>query len=232
VITLLTQNKPNLMSILSAFVDYTFHITDSFWLGQPILSDTSIHDIVAQSKIISTDLLAQVMLIMPAGMVLHFNVICPYGESAVEHVSHITSHLQNPGRLLVGKCTGRTKSDIYEQPEIICVYSGVPEELKYCNCGSDPIALRTGSVIFSLSPVHKVYAAQRQDTHSNIDVETNPMEEASQDTQLGILEIKSGMNLLDVKIGSSTLGRMIGAFEIWEMQDMEESDSEGEWARL
>jgi hypothetical protein len=224
VTTLLTCNKPNLVSILSAFVDYTFHITDHFWLEQPILSETSIHKVVTQSNIISTDLLAHMMLIMPASMVLQFNVICLHGESAAQRVSHITSHLHNPGRLLVGKCASRTGSDIVEQADIICVYTGVPEEHKYCNGGFDPIALRTGSVIFSLSPVHKVYAAQRQDNRRDIDGEIDLME-ASQDAQLGILEIKAGMNLLDVELGSSTLERMIGAFEIWEMQDMEDSDS-------
>lgn len=52
--------------------------------------------------------------------------------------------------------------------------------------------------------------------HPNIDVEINPME-ASQDVQLGIVEVQDGANLLDVEIGSSTLGRMIAGFEIWEM---------------
>jgi hypothetical protein len=212
------------MSVLSAFVDYTFQITDYFWVQQPNLPETSIHQDVTQSSIISTDQVAQMMLVMPASMILQFNAIRLRGESAVEHVSQIECHLQNPGRLLVGKCTGRTKSDIDEQPGIICVYTGVPEDYKYCNRGNNPIALRTGSVIFSVFPIHKVYAAQRQDMHQIMDVETGSAD-TSQDTQLGIMEIKAGMNLLDVAIGSSTLGRMIGAFEIWEMQDMEESDS-------
>lgn len=212
------------MGLLSAFIDYTFQITDFFWLEHAISPETSVHQVVSQSNIISTDQLGQMMLIMPAGMVLRLKAICLHGEFGAIHVSHITSHLQNPGRLLVGRCVGRTRSGTDEQPEIICVHTGVPEEYNYRRWAHDPIALRTGPVIFSLSPTQKVYAAQRQDTLPNTDDEIDPMD-ALQDVQLGIAEIKDGVNLLDVEIGSSTLGRMIGAFEIWEIQDMEDSDS-------
>lgn len=81
---------------------------------------------------------------------------------------------------------------------------------------SSPVAPRTGSMVFSLTPTHKMYAAQKQEIHLNIDVKLDP-NEVSQHAQSGIMEIPDGKSLLEVEIESMSLERMIGAFELWKM---------------
>jgi hypothetical protein len=71
-------------------------------------------------------------------------------------------------------------------------------------------------MVFSLTPTHKMYAAQKQEIHLNINVKLDP-NEASQDTQSGIMEIPDGKSLLEVEIESMLPEHMIGAFELWTM---------------
>jgi hypothetical protein len=124
-----------------------------------------------------------------------------------ENANQITSHLQAPGRLLVGQCSN-------DASRMICAYTGVPD--RYRGYIHDPVASRTGSVVFSLAPTHKVFAAQKQEVRLNISVEVDP-DEVSQDEELGIRDIQDRSGLLEVEIGDSTLERAIREFEIWTM---------------
>jgi hypothetical protein len=145
------------------------------------------------------------------GLVLHFNTIIYRGESVAEHASQIAGHLQTPGRLLVGRCLdGASAHDL----QIICAYTGFPDMYDGYLCS--PVALRSGSMVFSLTPTHKMYAAQKQKLRLNIGVKADP-NEVSQDAQSGIMEIPEGQSLLEVEIRSMSLERLIGAFEIWSM---------------
>jgi len=148
---------------------------------------------------------------IPVGLLLHFNNIVHRGESVAEHASEIASHLQTPGRLLIGRCLEGAGA---HDPQIMYAYIGFLD--MYDSYHPSPPTPRTGSMVFSLTPTHKMYAAQKQEIHLNMEVKLDP-NEVSQDTKSGIMEIPDGKNLLEVEIESMSLGRMIGAFELWMM---------------
>jgi hypothetical protein len=174
-------------------------------------SQNEFRGIVSQSNIISADQLSQLLLVIPVGLVLHFNNIIYRGETVAEHASQIASHLQTPGRLLIGRCLDGASA---HDPQIICAYTGFPDT--YDGYLSSPVAPRSGSMVFSLAPTHEMYAAQKQEIQFNIGVKADP-NEVSQDAQAGIMEIPDGKCLLEVEIGSLSLERLIGAFELWTM---------------
>ncbi|KAH4236902.1 hypothetical protein HBH69_094720 [Parastagonospora nodorum] len=204
---------PNLIAILSAFIERSFQITNFFWLQAETLpkSLNEFRGIVSQSNIISADQLSQLLLVIPVGLVLHFNNITYRGEFVAEHASQIASHLQTPGRLLIGRCLDGASA---HDPQIICAYTGFPD--MYDGYLSSTVAPRSGSMVFSLTPTHEMYAAEKQEIQLNIGVKADP-NEVSQDEQAGIMEIPDGKCLLEVEIGSLSLERLIGAFELWTM---------------
>jgi hypothetical protein len=150
-----------------------------------------IHEVVQQSKILSTDELAQLLLILPSGLTLQFKGIQLQEVNANDHANEVESMLQAPGRLLVSRYSNRAASI---GSQIICLYTGVPEALRIHLL--DRRALPDGLVGFSLSPVHSVF----EKTYMHL-----------------AMHITGGRGFYNMMAKSFGVGGEIEAFEIWTM---------------
>ncbi|KAF2637763.1 hypothetical protein P280DRAFT_96169 [Massarina eburnea CBS 473.64] len=191
----LIGSMPNLLPLLSGYIERTFEITDLVWVDAALAEHMHINKFLADSRTVSPGYLAQLLLIIPGGLPLCFKDILFQGVPREIHINTIATQLRDPGRALFIQGQSHSQSQDAEESHCICVYTGTPKHFKaYLD---SPGIWSDACIVFSISPIHRVYYPTKQ-RDGFLASGRSREEESSHSPCVGYLDIKNtpdGFNL-------------------------------------
>lgn len=148
-------------------------------------------------------------------LALQFDGVSFRCKDTTEQIRQIARLLEYPAELLVIEGSNRKLLDIHEDSIILCVYMGVlPHVYESLD---DTIIAPKGCVVFSLSPIQKVYhSSEGAESKIKLGISANADELRISAGPLKI-QIKGSTVDLSTEAGSSIFSIDVRDMEIWGM---------------
>ncbi|KAF1949126.1 hypothetical protein CC80DRAFT_429871 [Byssothecium circinans] len=223
------ESIPNLLPLLSGYIERTFEITDRVWIDPALEEHMAI---LADSKTVSPGHLAQLLLVIPGGLPLCFNNILFQGVPREIHINTIATQLQGPGRALFIHGQNRSQSEETKGSHTICVYTGTPKNFK--DYLDNPGVWSDACIVSSISPIHRVYYPAKQEKESLVSgnsgeeksshspcVDYLDIENTPDGLNLGVQQLKmqfnEGMRVFTMDNGHMNLAIDVDELELWSL---------------